>query len=485
MSGNITIFNFGELSALVHLSFFDIVNFFRSNYSIISLIVNLSIFLYIQKFFKFKTFAIFFLPLIIFIPQIFGLISYHFNEGKYLYDNINNQSLTSGIFVISACINIANIFILKNNKQFFLIFLVPLIALLLQFILFFSTYSFMDFRYGGYLVKLNFFGKNYELIFNSNGLGRTAAILYTFAIFYFFDSKNIYQKYFFYITSILLIFIVISLSGRYNSLALIFLNILVIIFYKNKIITEWKYIVFAIILITFSSNAYKEYQKYLILQNSTKDDASYRAYIVNNNLLKLSPPGVFDTEVELTLTSPPKKLQENNIFVKPVEKISNTSLFFKLNNYSTGRLAKWAYILVYNEKQILGYGPNMDRNFFKDTIDKNRKEVKDPPARKNSLRGASDAASGIFYQYIASGIVGLIGLFLFFILISIKIISNTKLQNKFTIEKIYTALFIFLSFRVIFENGFLIFGVDFLIFLIATLSILLKNNENILKRFNN
>ena len=64
------------------------------------------------KFFKFKTFAIFF-TINYFYSQIFGFISYHFNEGKYLYDNINNQSLTSGIFVISACINIANIFFKK------------------------------------------------------------------------------------------------------------------------------------------------------------------------------------------------------------------------------------------------------------------------------------------------------------------------------------------------------------------------------------
>ena len=212
------------------------------------------LFFYIYKNFLNLRLSLYFLPLIIFIPQIFGFISYHFNEGKYLYDNINNQSLTSGIFVISACINIANIFILKIINSFFLIFLVPLIALLLQFILFFSTYSFMDFRYGGYLVKLNFFGKNYELIFNSNGLGRTAAILYTFAIFYFFDSKKIYQKYFFYTCSIILIFIVISLSGRYNSLAIIFLNFLIIIFYRNKIVTEWKYILSAIILIIISKN---------------------------------------------------------------------------------------------------------------------------------------------------------------------------------------------------------------------------------------
>ena len=185
----------------------------------------------------------------------------------------------------------------------------------------------------------------------------------------------------------------------------------------------------------------------------------YKTYVVNNNLLKLSNNGVFDTEIEVLLNHPVGIYQGNKtyskirkIIYKTAEKISKTKLFFKLNNYSTGRLSKWLFILVYNDRIILGHGPNMDRNFYSDQIQKTKMKYVGPPDQSftkpgQTIQGANDSASGIFYQYIAGGMVGMIGLILFFIIIAIKIIDNTKLQNKFfTSEKfIHPCLYFYRS----------------------------------------
>ena len=83
---------------------------------------------------------------------------------------------------------------------------------------------------------------------------------------------------------------------------------------------------------------------------------------------------------------------------------------------------------------------------------------------------------GIMYQYISSGIIG-IGLLIFFIITFFNIIKNFK-TYKSTIDRIYIAIFFLITFRVIFENGYIIYGIDFLVFLIAISNIYQKIKLN-------
>ena len=169
--------------------------------------------------------------------------------------------------MVSAIINIINIFILRDSIYFKYIFIIPFIALLFQLIIFFSNYGFLDLQYGGYNFTINLFDKVYEVYFNSNGFGRTTTLIYTISVFYFFEAKKFYNKGIYYLISFVLAFIVISLSGRFNTLGLMIINIIIFIYYKKIIIKNWIYLIFTIFLLYLSVTYYKDLQKNFITEH--------------------------------------------------------------------------------------------------------------------------------------------------------------------------------------------------------------------------
>jgi O-antigen ligase len=124
----------------------------------------------------------------------------------------------------------------------------------------------------------------------------------------------------------------------------------------------------------------------------------------------------------------------------------------KIDEFSTGRLYKWntasIYIINSKIKNILfGNGPEFDRKI----------EV---------ARGRGDVANGILYAFLCGG---LLGLFSFFILIKkfLKIILYTIYNKKKLNTDVYfcfsVCCIISLTLRTLVENGFLVYGVDFLL----------------------
>ncbi len=455
LGGSISIFHSGIPGLFESISFKNLVEFTRANYSIFSLIINLGIFiyLYIQET---KTNKLFLLCIFLLIfPQILGLLS-----NKIVYNYFNIQSLTTMIFMISAALNIVNLFKLQSSIFFKYIFIIPFFILFIQLYLFFHQNSFFNIQYGGFYLDFILFGEKYTLYFNSNGLGRSTSLIYAFCIFYFFESKNNIIKITFYILAFLSIFIVINLSGRFNILMVIVLNIIIYLYYKKIIIEKWYFTFLTVILLTISFNYYKSLQKNVYLEqikNEKEHDIShnikhnYQAFLKNNKLLRESN-NVTDNEVGSDI---PLQIKEN-------------SFFRKIDNLSTGRLSKWIYIFINNEKFIFGHGPNMDRIFFRETV---KKRLGSAPV---SIIGSDDAASGIAYQYISGGAVGLISLFVFYILLIKEYFRNIFKRPQTTNEKIFITLFIVFSMRIIFENGFIIFGIDYLF---AIISIYLLTNK--------
>lgn len=452
LGGPLNLFNLSTLRNLYDdFNFYKLLDFVRINYSIFTLIINLfflTFFLKLKSFKKNKLFLI--LCLLIFFPQLIGFVNNLIIDKK-----IDIQSLTTLVQIFSIIINLLIIFNLSSKKDLKLIYFIILFALSFQFLIFFSNYSILEVQYGGFPLEINIGEFNKKLYFNSNGLGRTAVVFYIIFLIIFFETKNIYLKY----SSLLLIsifqFFIIQLSGRFNLLGLLIIYICVFFLYKKIIIKNWKEFFMFIFLIIFLSENYTIYKTQLLkekIKNNSASKLDLLNYEFNNNLFRNSD-GINKID-KITLNNEVQMI------------INNNSLIIKLNNISTGRISKWLNILLTHDKQILGIGPNKDRLYFRDN---------------KNYRGADDAASGILYQYISSGIIGVICLILFYYRL-FKIIKNFKPNNKD--RNIYyksLLIFIYLSFRICFENGFLIFGIDLLLMLASIGIIISCHEKNYLK----
>ena len=551
LGGSITIFHSGLSNFTNEISLNDLVDFLRSNYSIISLLINIIItFFLIWKKFKFNKLFIFCLS-ILFMPQIISMLI-----NKLFYDFFNIQSFTTITYMLSAAICIINIFTLRNSIYFKYIFIVPFLALFFQLLIFFYHYSFFEIQYGGYNFEIIFGGKVYSLYFNSNGLGRSTTLIYAFSIFHFFNSDTKFKKIFYYIISFFTLFVVFNLSGRFNTLMILLLNFVVFIYYYKTIfkLKNFIFFIFSIFLIVLCVNLYKNYQKERYKEEiiNTRGSSSekkleneYQAFKINNTFIRTKPTSVRETDLELlnlksritiaTIIEKLKldrsltmKLRKNNIKTyndlknineKNISKIQNinTSFFIDesvlkilikevnrieenfnlnevidkeyidilmkvgilelsktydfLNNLSTGRISKWNFIYKFHNKKIIGYGPNMDRIFFSENISFNDQK----PVTK-SIIGANDAASGIVYQYVSSGLIGLIGIIIFYLIIIINFINKKLYLEKSVNERIFISIFILLTLRIIFENSYMIFGIDYL-FMIIGLQVLTKKTK--------
>ena len=146
-----------------------------------------------------------------------------------------------------------------------------------------------------------------------------------------------------------------------------------------------------------------------------------------------------------------KKMKDNVFFnLRQNNKINDEMDYEKkLRSISTGRSHIWKKIysasITKSNNFIFGYGPMSDRFLTN-----------------------QNASSGWMYMLITTGILGLLSfLFLYF-----EILFNFFryiVKNKFRENKINTSviIIIFLLFRTIVENSFLVFGYDFCIFILS------------------
>jgi hypothetical protein len=140
-----------------------------------------------------------------------------------------------------------------------------------------------------------------------------------------------------------------------------------------------------------------------------------------------------------------------------------------LTSDTSGRTLIWSHTLRnYEYKKIFGYGPNGDRFFLKDFVEK---------------KYFGDNASNIFiYNLVSGGLVSLPFLILIFFeifLILKKFIKNKNLYKYSLTTNVLIVYLIFFSIRSFFENSFGLFSVDFLItYLSLSFFSSLKNNYN-------
>jgi len=148
---------------------------------------------------------------------------------------------------------------------------------------------------------------------------------------------------------------------------------------------------------------------------------------------------------------------------------------------SSGRKHIWnvSFNLIKEKKILLGYGPQADRLLLGEYAMINNPQniyIKDNVL----IIWDNNSSNGLIYSYLCGGIIGLILLVIIYIML-IKEIYKTIFKKKFTFNdeilltfSIITSTFLIL--RTVYENGFSVFGLDFIFILIMHGIIYQKNN---------
>jgi len=148
---------------------------------------------------------------------------------------------------------------------------------------------------------------------------------------------------------------------------------------------------------------------------------------------------------------------------------------------SSGRTYIWnvSFNLIKEKKILLGYGPQADRLLLGEYAMINNPQniyIKDNVL----IIWDNNSSNGLIYSYLCGGIIGLILLVIIYIML-IKEIYKTIFKKKFTFNddilltfSIITSTFLIL--RTVYENGFSVFGLDFIFILIMHGIIYQKNN---------
>jgi hypothetical protein len=143
-----------------------------------------------------------------------------------------------------------------------------------------------------------------------------------------------------------------------------------------------------------------------------------------------------------------------------------------VEDYTTGRVEIWKRALekIKEKKIIFGFGPQADRAL----LTSNNIDPKIPRHFYDS-----NASNGLVYSYLCAGILGLFFILTIYSLIIREVYKSIFLKKAFINKNSYEIFSIlalsFLSLRTIYENGYTLFGVDF-VFVIICYFILLKSN---------
>jgi hypothetical protein len=263
-----------------------------------------------------------------------------------------------------------------------------------------------DFSYSAIRYQINFL--SLKILTNQNGISRILSILSIFITCYYFIKK---EKVAYLLLSFIINFLIINIESRQGFILIIFQLLIIIIFcsQKSKLIEKILQYFFLLIIIPLCLSLFIK-----------ADLQKNRLFMFQGNLKDNQQ---IDIEIEIN----------------------------KFDKFTTGRLYKWdtasTHIINSKIKNILfGNGPEFDRKI-------------------EATRGG-DIANGILYTFLCGG---LLGLFSFFILIKkfLKIILYTFYNKQKLNTDVYfcfsVCCIISLTLRSLVENGFLVYGVDFLL----------------------
>ena len=147
----------------------------------------------------------------------------------------------------------------------------------------------------------------------------------------------------------------------------------------------------------------------------------------------------------------------------------------QLNEYSSGRFQIWknCYKILIQNKYFFGFGPQADRYLITKYL-------------KNDLHASwgNNVSNAFLYSLLSAGIIGMLFIFyIYFKSIKLLLLYLFKVSNFFNGDQILSICFFcilsFILLRSLFENSFLVFGIDFFLFIISYfyLKTSLKNSD--------
>jgi len=290
---------------------------------------------------------------------------------------------------------------------------VNLLLIFIYILIIFNTHNFSYFT-----IQYNINFLNLKILTNQNGVSRILSILSTVITCYHFIKK---KKVIYLLLSFIINFLIMFIESRQGFILITVQLLIVLIFYcqKNELIKKIFQYFFLLIVIplclSFFFKVDLQKNRLFMLQGDSKNDVTRSNSQIN-----------------------------------------------MINALTTGRLYNWdkasTHIINSEIKNILfGNGPEFDR------------EINTP------IRG--DVANGILYVFLCGG---LLGLFSFIILIKkiLKVILYTFYNKQKLNTNVYfcfsVCCIISLTLRSLIENGFLVYGVDFLLITSSVLYLIKK-----------
>ena len=278
------------------------------------------------------------------------------------------------------------------------------------------------------------------------GLARMFLLIFFFLFFYHLNISNKFVKIIFFLISFFLIMGIYATQTRGGAVGILIFVIFYLFFFKEKLIKKILYILCLILIpmVTFEGIIYLKKDFHTTSNKSSLSDTT-----LNTN-------NVIDSRSDTTLNT-------NNVIDSRIAK----------NISSSGRIDIWkaSFKIVKEKKIILGKGPQADRLLLSEHQGKSILNNNVPIFDNNS-------SNALIYSFLSGGVISFVTLLIVYFLILRQIFFylfiKKAISKKYFLINFSLITLIFLTVRTVFENGYAVFGVDYL-FCITCYFILIKS----------
>ena len=436
-----------------NMDFTKIINFIRSIFIPISLLISLVILI---QFREKKVDKLIFILFFIQISQIFST----FLSGQTRISELENTIDHIGRYYWIICsLSLLAVYQISckigedSNK---VIFKISIIFLIL--ITFFFSYKILaDFIFlpsENSVYHLSVFRENAFFLSHDiprvTGLSRTIIFLYLFTIFYK-SNFEVYNKYIKYPFLVILGSLIILYQSKFGIISFILINIIFFFISKNKL----KSIKFIFILLIFQFLLIFSLLGIKLLYNKYVTDyyqiQKIEKYVLDKKIIERIP----EANEDQTTVNEYNFLRKYNLDRKK----------FPLKEYLdkiilSGRIKLWQEAIEFSlERPFFGYGSMSDRIFL------NEKKV-------YNKRFVEPVSNAYIYAFLSGGLPSLFLILYFWKTLLYRNILSFQIKTAFTNEnKIGYMLILFILLRTLIENSVMIFGID-LILLIHAITII-------------
>lgn len=426
--------------------------FYEKNNSLNIIIIFLRIiipiitFLILIFFLRIKKIKLFILSY--FIYAVWMLIVYNFNK-ENLITNLEKYHLIISMISILLIIHIMEYSEFKNLHLKILyssIIFISLISLYFAFFLLYELFQKNETYYLYYNASFVAEGKNLlQVNPRITGISRMLGLVFLFIFSLYICKKKKIYNYFFLLIIFFLSFLIYGMQSKGSYISIVLLVFYYLIFFKDKVKKKFSILFFIVVLPIISYETIVKIKFEANIKIKSEASGKEKAQILRENIIIN------------------RFLSDNLIIINDIE----------VKDYTTGRFEIWKRSVkeIADKKIIFGKGPQADRLLLKS---KNFN-----PSQPTHFYD-SNASNGLIYSYLCAGIIGLFFILSIYLLIIYEIYKSIFLHKAFIYKDSYSIFSIltlsFLTTRTIYENGFAIFGIDF-IFTIISYFVLKKQNS--------